>query len=119
KFLSLLTLDAAIAAECRRDATGTFTRKHMEALARAPKEEQATILTQVREQHLTATQTDALVRKTAHKQSGMEEHKPRRAGKHFRFATLKAVVSIQFRRSSATTEDVLEALDAARRMAAD
>jgi len=115
KFLSLLSLDDTVAGECRGDATGTLTRKHLEALARAPKEKQATVLSQLREQQLTAEQTQQLVRKTASKLPGMAGRKPS-VGKLVRYATPKANVSIQFHHSKATLADVIEALDAARRI---
>ena len=113
KFLSLLTLDPAIAKQCRDDTSGTLTRKHLEALARTPKSAQADVLKQVSEQHLTAKETERIVRDVVARHSG-KKHQGAPVGKIFRFATLKATVTVQLRKASVDSADILEALDAAR-----
>jgi len=64
KFLKLLDLDPAVQRDARADTTGTLSFRHLYNVARLETSEQAAIVSAVREQRLTATDTEKSVRKS-------------------------------------------------------
>jgi ParB family transcriptional regulator, chromosome partitioning protein len=116
RILSLLKLNPSIQVQCRTDVTGRISRRHLEALAKLPEGEQLVVHAQVRSEKLTAQETEQVV------QEKLEEHRGERrrgapVGTKRKFITPKATVVIAFRRKTVALEDVIEALDAAKRQA--
>jgi len=116
RILSLLKLNPSIQVQCRTDVTGQLSRRHMEALAKLPDQEQLVVHEQVRSEKLTAQETEQVV------QEKLEEHRGERrrgapVGTKRKFITPKATVVLSFRRKTVRLEDVIEALDAAKRQA--
>ncbi len=116
KILSLLKLNPAIQAQCRQDMTGGVSRRHLEALAKLPEQRQIEIHAQVTTGNLTAKDTERLVQRKLEEQRG-ELTRGAPIGTKRKFVTPKATVVISFRRKSVGIEDVLEALDDAKRQA--
>lgn len=116
KYLKLLNLPEEVTTACRNDPTGKLTRKHLEAIADAPTDKQSEIFQHAKEQNLTVGETQRIVTEETKKATG-QKTRGAPASSTVRFATRKATVTIQFRRRQVAGTDILEALDAARRMA--
>jgi len=116
KILSLLKLRPPIQAQYRQDETGRLSRRHLEAIARLPEGDQIETHDQVKKQNLTVRETEQVV------QEKLQHHRgERRAGAPIgakvKFQTAKAAVTLFFRRKTVGLQDVLEALDEAKRQA--
>lgn len=110
RLLSLLTLDPHVQQETRSDTTGTFTKRHLTAIARLPQEDHQEAILAVREHHFTAQDTEKFVQErkaqaTGLKTRGAPRMQPRR------YVTSKAIVTLFFRRKHVTTADILAVLD--------
>jgi len=113
KFLKLLDLAPAIQREARADPTGTLSFRHLYNIARLddPTEQLATAAA-VREQKLSALETEHLVRKRfARPAPGRPAGSPLT---RIEFTTAKATIVLTFRRHTPDTADILAALDEAR-----
>lgn len=115
KFLKLLDLDPAVQKDARADATGTLSFRHLYNVARLESTEQAAIVSAVREQRLSAVDTEKLVRKTIERRSVA----PKRGSPVTRvqYVTTKAKVTLIFRKQQVSQDDILAALDEAREKA--
>src|SRR5207244_3698333 len=104
RLLSLLKLNPATQKQAREDKTGTYTRRHLIAIAQLPAEDQQEIMIAVKQNNLTAIDTEKLVQDSA-----MGNRKPKRPGapigKRLRFTTSKATVTIAFRKKDASADD--------------
>lgn len=113
RLLSLLKLNPATQKQARDDKTGTYTRRHLIAIAQLPSDDQQEALIAVKAQNLTALDTEKMV-----KERSANEHGGKRSGaavgKKFRFTTAKAIVTIVFRKTQVGSDDLLAALDDAR-----
>jgi ParB family chromosome partitioning protein len=116
KFLKLLDLDPPVQNEARADTTGTLSFRHLYNVARLEPTEQAAIVSAVREQRLSATDTEKLVRKTIERRTAA----PKRGAPVTRvqYVTTKAKVVLTFRKQTVTNDEILAALDEAREKAA-
>ena len=116
KLLSLLKLRGSIQQQYRRDKTGILSRRHLENIAKLPEEQQEAFYAQAAEQKLTAKETEKIV------QEKLEENRGARRpgapiGTRMRFTTPAATVSLSFRRKKIGLEDIVDALDHAKRQA--
>jgi len=110
--LVVLKLNPATQNEARRDTSGEVTRKHLVALAQLNAEEQTKAWRIVKAKHLTAEQTEQLVR-----QVKPATNEPRRGAPtvtKVRLKTSKAVVTLAFRKHDVTSQDMLTALEEAK-----
>lgn len=113
RLLSLLNLNAEAQRQTRLAAAGTFTKRHLAAIAQLPDGEQRSFVQVIQENHLTAVQTEQLVQESNRRHEGS---KTRGAplGRRLRYVTVKAVVTLSFRRRSVSTDEILAALDETR-----
>lgn len=109
RLLSLLKLNPAVEREARQDDTGTITKRHLAALSQLPSEEQPPVLQAVKEQGLTAVQTEQVVKqkKAARMTGGVKRGAPTQQR---RYQTTKATVVLHFRKKLVTPEDILGVL---------
>lgn len=110
RVLSLLKLNPAVQREARQDETGTITKRHLTALGQLPSDEQPQVLQAVKEQGLTAMQTERVVKekKSAKTTGSAKRGAPTRQR---RYKTAKAIVVLSFRKKDVTTEDIVAVLD--------
>lgn len=115
KFLKLLDLDAAVQQAARADPTGVLSFRHLYNLARLPADAQPAAAAAVREQRLSAVQTEMLVRRAIERRTAA----PQRGAPVTRvqYVTAKAKLVITFRKQSVTNDEILAALDEAREKA--
>jgi ParB/RepB/Spo0J family partition protein len=113
RLLSMENLAPEVEAEARQDGKGTFTKRHLVAVAQLPTSEQFPVVQVITDRNLTAADTEKLVRETKAKRVGL---KTRGAPltQRFRYLTKNAAVTLTFRRRNPSTEDILAALDDAR-----
>ena len=116
KFLKLLDLAPDVQKAARADPTGVLSFKHLYQIARAEPAEQAALVETVREQRLSAVDTEKLVRKTIERRTAG----PKRGAPITRvqYVTTKAKVVLTFRKQTVTNQEILAALDEARDKAA-
>lgn len=81
-----------------------------------PAEQQPAVVARVREEKLTAVETEKVV---AELRGGPAARRAQRCGSSRRFAIGSAIVEVRFRKRDATDEDVLDVLERAARMARD
>ncbi len=112
KFLKLVELDPAIQKEARNDPTGVLSFRHLYNLARLEPAHQVAIASAVREQRLSAIDTELLVSKHIERRTA----RPRRGSTvtKIEYATAKAKVVLTFRKQVVEAADILAALDEAR-----
>jgi hypothetical protein len=110
RLLSMERLAPEVEAQARTEPKGTFTKRHLVAVAQLPAEEQSPVVHVIAERNLTAADTERLVRETKAMQVGT---KTRGAPltQRFRYLTKNAAVTITFRRRNPSTEDILAVLD--------
>ena len=113
RLLSLLKLNPAAQKQARDDKTGTYTRRHLIALAQLPSEDQREAMITVKEKQLTAVDTEKLVKAAGARRTGVPLKGAPTAQK-FRFRTANATVTITFRRKEVGRDDLRAALDEAR-----
>jgi ParB family transcriptional regulator, chromosome partitioning protein len=113
KILSLLKLNPAIQSECRTDPTGSVSRRHLENIAKLAPEEQVPFLQEVREQNLTAKETEKRVSERLSEKRG-EARRGAPTSMRRTFATSKGSVTVSLRRKHTTAQDILDALQEAR-----
>lgn len=113
KILSLLKLNPALQQQCRQDKSGEVSRRHLQALAHLPDADQARTLAIIKEQHLTAKQTERLVHESVARDEGRKRQGAPIATIR-RFKTAHATVTFAFRKGEVTRDDLLLALDEAR-----
>jgi ParB family chromosome partitioning protein len=118
RLLSLLRLNPVAQKQARDDKSGTYSRRHLIALAQLPQEDQQEAMIVVKEKRLTATDTERFVREAAANKHGVKRAGAP-AGDRFRFTTSKATVMITFRRREASHEDLLTVLDEVRQQIVD
>jgi ParB family chromosome partitioning protein len=112
KFLKLLELSPTVQKEAREDATGVLSFRHLYNIARLQPGEQAAIATAVRDQRLSAVDTERLVKDEIARRT----RPPKRGAPvtKIEYFTSKAKVLLVFRKQVANCADILEALDEAR-----
>ncbi|MBW3541543.1 MAG: ParB/RepB/Spo0J family partition protein [Planctomycetes bacterium] len=108
RLLSLQNIDAAIQQQVRGSPSGSFSRRHLIALAQLPAEEQRRMAETVQESKLTAVETERAAATMRKRSRGKPSE--RAAGAIRRFATPKATVTVSFRKGEVTDDDVLEVL---------
>jgi ParB family chromosome partitioning protein len=116
KFLKLLELAPDVQKQARADPSGVLSFKHLYHIARADAADQSAIVETVRDQRLSAVDTEKLVRKTNERRTAT----PKRGAPVTRvqYITTKAKVTLIFRKQSVTNEEIVAALDEAREKAA-
>lgn len=114
RLLSLLKLDPGVQKQTRAAEPGTFTKRHLTAVAQLPAPQQEPLIVKIQERHLTAEDTEKVVKETKRQQGT----KPRGApfGQRMRYQTSKAWVTLSFRRRNVTVDDILAALDEVREL---
>jgi ParB family chromosome partitioning protein len=112
KFLKLLDLAPDVQKAARTDPTGVLSFKHLYQIARTEPAEQAALVETVREQRLSAVDTEKLVRKTIERRTAS----PKRGAPvtRIQYVTAKAKVVLTFRKQNVEPADILAALDEAR-----
>lgn len=115
KFLKLLELAPSVQKDARNDASGVLTFRHLYNVARLAPDEQSAVVFAVREQRMTAIETEKLVRKTIARRTAA----PKRGAPvtKVEYVTAKAKVTLTFRKKTVEKEDILAALDEARKRA--
>lgn len=114
RLLSLLKIDADVQQAVHDDTKNIFTKRHLTAVAQlSTPAEQRDVVAQVKDQNMTAVDTEKLVRETKRRASGL---KVRGApfGQRLRYMTDKATVVLTFRKRNVTTEEIFAALDEVR-----
>lgn len=115
KLFSLLDLDPAVQKVAREDESGRISRRHLYAVRTLPAHDQLFLIRKVQETGLPATDLEELAAK---RNDALRGRKRRGAPvSHHRFSTSHATVSVTFRKKDVTTEDILQALNEARRQA--
>jgi ParB family chromosome partitioning protein len=112
KLLKLLELAPDVQKEARDDQSGTLSFKHLYQIARLDADTQAVILGTVQTQHLSAVETEKLVRRSIERRTT----EPKRGAPVTRvqYVTTKAKVVLTFRKQTVQPADILAALDEAR-----
>jgi ParB family chromosome partitioning protein len=115
KLLKLLELSPAVQKEARNDPSGALSFKHLYQIARLEPDAQAVVLDTVQVQHLSAVETEKLVRKTIERRT----MGPKRGAPitKVEYVTTKARIVLTFRKQSVEKADILAALDEARQKA--
>lgn len=109
RLLSLLKLHPEVQKEARADLSETIGIRLLVAVSHLPQEEQPRMLRKVREQGLTTTQAETLVRD----QRDQSRQTPRcgaPAAHHVRLVTPSAVIVLTFQKKHVALPDVLNAL---------
>ena len=112
KFLKLLELSPLVQKESRADPSGVLSFRHLYNIARLEPQEQEAMASAVREQRLSAVETEQLVRKTIERRTAP----PQRGAPvtKIELLTSKAKVTLLFRKQTPDRTDILSALDEAR-----
>jgi ParB family transcriptional regulator, chromosome partitioning protein len=113
RLLSLLNLTPEVHQQARQSAAGTFTKRHLTAMARLPQEDQQEVMIEVKTNRLTAQETERAVRDRKRKAAGVKTAGAP-YGKRLRYLTEKATVLLTFRRRDVALTDVLAALEEVR-----
>lgn len=115
KFLKLLDLEPAVQKDARNDASGVLTFRHLYNVARLERAEQSAVVAAVREQRMSAVETEKLVQRTVKQRTAA----PRRGAPltKVEYVTAKAKVTLTFRKKAVEKEDILAALEEARQRA--
>lgn len=118
RLLSLLKLEPEVQQKAQQSAPGTFTKRHLQAIARLPKENQQEVMIDVQKRKLTALETERDVKERKDKASGK---KTRGAPPSHvrRFNTSVATVTVTSRKKQVSEEEILAALDEVRAQIAD
>ena len=115
KLLALLDLAPEVQKIAREDTEGRITRRHLYAVRTLPADEQVALIAKARDEAINAAGMEQLVKQRA---EAAEGHKRRGAPvSHRRFKTSHATVTITFRKSEVSTEDILTALDEVKQQA--
>ncbi|MGH7938790.1 MAG: ParB/RepB/Spo0J family partition protein, partial [Chthoniobacterales bacterium] len=112
KFLKLLDLSPAVQQEARVEPTGALSFRHLYNIARLEPGEQEAMVAIVREQDLSAVDTERLVRNNIERRSAP----PKRGAPvtKIELLTSKAKVTLLFRKQAPDRNDILAALEEAR-----
>ncbi len=116
KILAILDLDPAVQKLGREDTTGRITKRHLYAVRTLPAADQRSLIEKVRQDRLSADETEHLVTRKLETTRGIA--RPGAPVSYHRYKTDHATVSLTFRQKNVTTDDILAALDEARLNAA-
>ena len=112
KLLALQKLDPEVQRAARAPDQTALSKRHLYAMTQLKPETQREVAATVREKHLTAIETEHVVKS---KKAAAADRKPRGAPVvHLRYATQHATVTLNFRKKNVTAADILAALDEAR-----
>ncbi len=113
--MKLLDLAPDVQKAARADPSGILSFKHLYQIARVETADQAALVETVREQRLSAVDTEKLVRKTIARRTVA----PNRGAPVTRvqYVTTKAKIVLTFRKQSVEKADIVAALDEAREKA--
>jgi ParB family chromosome partitioning protein len=107
RLLALLTIGPEAQGLARNSPD--LGKRQLYAIARAEPETQTTLIRQIQEQSLTASETEALAKKTQRTPSGSRQRGAPTT--HRRFRTSQASVLVTFRKRHVENADILAALD--------
>jgi ParB/RepB/Spo0J family partition protein len=112
RFLKLLELQPSVQKDARNDPSGVLSFRHLYNIARLTPDGQSAMVAAVREQRLSAVETEKLV----HREIARSMASPKRGAPVTRvqYVTTKARVIPTFRKQSVTNEEIVAALDEAR-----
>jgi ParB family chromosome partitioning protein len=110
RLLSLLKLDPQVQQQAQQGQPGTFTKRHLTALAQLPQEEQQEMMNVIQEKRLSAVDTERVVQEKKAQDRG-EKSRGAPVARPFRFTTPKATVTITFRKRFTSTKDILAVLE--------
>lgn len=113
RLLSLLKIDPQVQQETQEAEPGTFTKRHLTALAQLEPKEQQEIAADIQEKNLSALDTERVVQEKKAQNRG-EKTRGRPVARPFRFITAQATVTITFRKKFTTAKEILAALEEAR-----
>lgn len=113
RLLSLLRIVPEVQTKARTDQRGTFTKRHLVALAQLPAEKQPALAASVEARNLTAEETERLVQDGRDETKAVKQRGAPRS-RRFTYVTTKAHVTVTFRRKNVPRDDILDALDEAR-----
>ncbi len=114
RLLSLQKVQPQLQAQLRQDPSGTFTRRHLIAIAQLPEDEQPALVEQIAEQKLTAVETERAASRVRQLATGRKP--PRAQGALRRYSVGTATVQINFRKHDIDDADVLDVLIKVREM---
>ena len=100
--------------EVSQSASGNVTRRHLQAVAKLPVEEQGEMVAKVTDLKLTAQETERLVQESTSLRTGAKRQGAPVGGKK-RFVTAQATVTIAFRKRDVAHEDLLAVWDEVRK----
>lgn len=114
RLLSLEKIKPELQERLRQDTTGKLSKRHLQAIARIPEDQQEAFIVEVRESKLTAVEAErSATRKAGSKRANQPNYT---GGTVRRFAVPGATIAITFRRKEVSDADVLEVLDKVRQM---
>lgn len=113
RLLSLMKLDPQVQRQAREAKPGTFTKRHLSAIARLAPQDQQELTTAVRERNLTAQHTEHVVHERTARARGIKTRGAPAAHVR-RFFTSLAIVTVTCRKKQVTDQEILAALDEAR-----
>jgi ParB family transcriptional regulator, chromosome partitioning protein len=112
RILSLEKIQPQLEAELRQDVSGTFSRRHLLAVARIPEDEQEAFVEQIRQEQWTGIEAEkrAAQRLKPAKKGQVESPTMRK------YVVGGATIAITFRKANVTTNEILLVLDKLRSM---
>lgn len=113
RLLSLLNLDPHVQQQAQQSTPGTFTKRHLTAIAQLPPEDQQEVMIAVKERNLTARDTERTVKEQKAKASGTKTRGAPAAHVR-RFFTSLAIITVTCRKRHVTDEDILAAIEEVR-----
>lgn len=114
RLISLGKIKPELQEQLRQDTSGGISKRHLQAIARVPEDQQEAFVAEVREANLTAVEAERSARRKANAKRGSPGNYA--GGTVRRFAVPGATVAINFRRKEVSEADVLEVLEKVRQM---
>lgn len=118
RLLSLLKLDPQVQQQAQESTPGTFTKRHLTAIAQLPQEDQQEVMIAVQDRKLTALETERTVQEQKARRRGTKTRGAPAAHVR-RFLTSLAMVTITCRKKQITDAEILVALDEVRAQVED
>jgi len=114
RFLAMQRVSAGVQAVVREDQEGRFSRRHVVALSQVSEHEQAGLAQRIKDEKLSAVETERIVERMRRKTTGGQVRGAPTTMRRFSVGTTQ--VKIVFRKKSVTRDDVLDVLTRVREM---
>lgn len=114
RLLSLQKVQPKLQEKLRQDPSGTFTRRHLIAIAQLPEDDQPALIDRIVGEKLTAIETERAASRVRQVATGRKSS--RAVGAIRRYAVGTATVQISFRKRDVADADVLDVLTKVRDM---